>query len=522
MMAMNNPIGRFYKSMCGIKKLFGPFSSLCLLFLLSLMPNIDVLASRDMPDNGDILTKLQEHTSGLEPGFPAQVWCDAGAYLSGPVINALVGNIDSDPQLEILGSGLAAGPLYAWKSNGSLVPGWPIYYYDRVFYSTLGDLNNSIPGLEILTGQFMYRAGTIPPGPVLALTGSGLLLPGWPIESADDISHPAALVDIDNDGIDEIFIYDANSSIQGFKSDGSSLPGWPVPGHSSPATADLDGDGDIEIVTFTNWTSTGADLVAYHHDGSRVDGFAFHYPDGPVPFPVIGDVDGDEHPEIMIIVDEKEANYYVYVISWDGQLERKLYATVKNQWMIFPFSSAFALADLDGDLVPEIIVAYSGAINIFRGDGTPFPGFPIIWAESSWLIGNSAPVVGDVDGEKDQDIVFTYEPDLYNTVVIVYDQYGNLQPGFPKNLPLGAGAVPAIADIDIDGRNEIIVMGAKWDGYPGMKDFVWVYDLGGSEHGSVQWGQFMGGPKHQGTYPFYWRNQVFFPIINSGSTSQLH
>src|SRR5690348_3656990 len=51
----------------------------------------------------------------LEPGFPVQTYEGAGTYHGGPAIHALVGNIDSDPQLEILATALASGPLYAWN-----------------------------------------------------------------------------------------------------------------------------------------------------------------------------------------------------------------------------------------------------------------------------------------------------------------------------------------------------------------------------------------------------------------------
>ena len=63
-----------------------------------------------------------------------------------------------------------------------------------------------------------------------------------------------------------------------------------------------------------------------------------------------------------------------------------------------------------------------------------------------------------------------------------------------------SGATPAIADIDLDGRNEIIVNGSFWNGFSGMYPKVWAYDLGGGTHGAVEWGQFMGGPRHQGRY----------------------
>jgi uncharacterized repeat protein (TIGR01451 family) len=61
--------------------------------------------------------------------------------------------------------------------------------------------------------------------------------------------------------------------------------------------------------------------------------------------------------------------------------------------------------------------------------------------------------------------------------------------------------VPAIADIDLDGRTEIVVAGDYWDGIPGYYEKVWVYDLHGADYGPTEWGQFGGGPRHQSLYP---------------------
>src|SRR5262249_8162650 len=62
----------------------------------------------------------------LEPGFPVQTYERPGTWHGGQAINALVGNIDADPTLEILTTALALGPLYAWNADGSPEPGWPV------------------------------------------------------------------------------------------------------------------------------------------------------------------------------------------------------------------------------------------------------------------------------------------------------------------------------------------------------------------------------------------------------------
>ncbi len=81
-----------------------------------------------------------------------------------------------------------------------------------------------------------------------------------------------------------------------------------------------------------------------------------------------------------------------------------------------------------------------------------------------------------------------------------FNANGTLLAGFPKVSPAGSDvSAPAIADIDFDGRNEIIVAGSDAS-YIGYFDGVWAYDLGGGPHGRIEWGQFRGDPRHQGRY----------------------
>lgn len=84
--------------------------------------------------------------------------------------------------------------------------------------------------------------------------------------------------------------------------------------------------------------------------------------------------------------------------------------------------------------------------------------------------------------------------------VLAYRANGTLLPRFPKTLNIGSGTVPAIADIVLDGRDEIVVCGDFWNGFSGFYSKCWVFDLGGPKHGRIQWGQFGGNASHTGWY----------------------
>lgn len=433
----------------------------------------------------------------LEPGFPVQAWFTAGSFHGGPAIHTLVGNIDGDPQLEIVATALAVGPLYAWNHDGSLLPGWPVSSLAGAAYPVLGQLDATTSALEVFSAHYG-------PDPDLgAWSAGGSALPGWPRSSANYVATPPSEADVDGDGVDEIFLEEEDLKLHAYRANGTALPGWPVSGtggqdRHTPALADLDGDGDLEAITATGPISGVAYVLAYHHDGGLMAGFPVTMNWGlEDTFPAIGDVDGDGALEIVVIAREAEYPFQrlVRILSSNGSIERTIAAVGR-----VPYGSVPALADLDGDGTPEIVLQTDSSLEVWKGDGTVVSGWPQTWTDR-W-VGDSAPVVGDVTGDGQPDIVVVTQQagSSENGDVRVYDRHGNLHPRFPKPLPLGSGAVPAIADIDLDGRNEIVITGDYWNGYSGYYDKLWVYDLGGAAHGPVQWGQFMGGPRHQGTY----------------------
>lgn len=439
----------------------------------------------------------------LQPGFPVKAVHDGpGSYHAGPSVHTLVGNIDDTPDLEIIVSGHVPGPLYAWKPDGSLVPGWPVSEFPRFSYPTLASLQGLPDKLDVFLSYYGSN-----PSIHTAYSGDGQRLPGWPRNGALYVTTPASAADVDGDGRDEIFVCEEDYFVHMYRHDGTST----VVGSSSnqgchtPALADLDGDGQLEIITTSDGDSRGVTLHVSRPSGFSVAGFpvriGYH---GGESFAAVGDVDGDGAVEIIVVLPEDNYPWrpVVKIVSGDGTIKREI---VGEGFLMY--STAPALADMDGDGVPEIIFQADNALNVVRGDGTSLPGWPVVWATdggSKFSQGNSSPVVGDVDGDWLPDIVVTTR-DLgtYNGEVRVYNRNGVSHPRFPKTLPIGDSAVPAIADSDLDGRNEIIVTGMFWSGVADYYDKVWVYDLGGSDHGPVHWPQFAGGPAHRGLYTLH-------------------
>jgi hypothetical protein len=484
---------------------------LSLLFLALSTPAQDLRARSEVvvhQKDGSVLHKLARGVTSvapagirdpdLEPGFPVSALADGGSYWP-PAIVA-VGNLDRDRELEILFTGLTRGPLYVWNHDGTLVSGWPLPASGAA-YPVMGRL---APAGVPDDGTLLVFAG-FNPSLIGVWSRMGLPAFGWPQPPQGFITVPAALADIDYDGRDEIFSPEEDRAIHAYRASGKRLAGWPARDlrgdqhRTTPAIADLDGDGDLELVTGTGSGGTGY-LLAYHHDGSPVTtGFPITLTSpGRHTTPVLGHVTNSASLDIVVVSGQgAPIPSVVRVFSASGAERWSRQLTGDTQG-----GTIAALADLDDDGLPEIVVQTTDSINVLRGDGSPFEGWPRFLGGPSGLTYDSHPVVGDVTGDGLPDILVLgpHSGTWNHRQILLYDRHGQLHPRFPKVLPVGSGAVPAIADIDADGRNEIIIGGHYWDGVPGMYDAVWAFDLGGGTHGPVLWGQYMGGPRHQGLY----------------------
>ena len=128
-------------------------------------------------------------------------------------------------------------------------------------------------------------------GELYALRSNGQIVDGWPVVLAYATERAPALADLTGDGNLEIIINTYNNEdadgLRVWNHAGRLL--WTASGRGrAPVVADLDGDGDLEVVTQT---------AAYHHDGSYT-GWRYYVinPGGAS----VGDIDGDGDMEVLI------------------------------------------------------------------------------------------------------------------------------------------------------------------------------------------------------------------------------
>ena len=441
--------------------------------------------------------------SQLKHGFPQPTASLGGSY-HGPIYTMLA-DIRGDGNLEIAATGLAQGPLYLWNADGSPVSGWPILDNGALVlrgaaYPVMAQLDTTSPRKELFVA---YYGGT-----VAAYDTNANYLPGWPLtlNAPNGLEQPTVAGDIDGDGRDELFVYNAGV-INAFSADGTPYPGWVPYAGSIPSIADLDGDGTPEIISVTLALSNQPSTVtAIHADGTSLPGFPatssqYSFSDLKGSPAAVGDIDGDGHNEIVAFA-------YGRVVKVSDAGVVSLVAQMAEAPLLY---TTGALADLDGDGIPEIIAQaeYTDSGGVARtivyawyGDGTLVTGFPYSVPDGYRSMGFSSPVVGDIDGDGYPDILFSAaESGTATGFLYAVDRHGVLLTGFPKTLTMGEGTVAAIGDLDHNGYNDFVIASSAATGASGLFDGVWAFEQPGPvQNGPIEWGQLGGGASHQGYY----------------------
>ena len=314
--------------------------------------------------------------------------------------------LDNDGDLEIVTLGFDKR-IYALHHDGSMLPGFPpnSYHAQRFTnWSWKGDLADDTWGSPVIVdldldgfndilmptaeGNFDDRypgdSGGwtcpffLPPswapgycgGALYAVDRFGGYLPGYPLYILEDFQSTPALADVNKDGEYEIFIgtgdfyneVSPDHPTYGFRFYGLDLAGNALPG----------------------W------------EGGKVTG-------GPMPSsPAIGDIAGDERPEIVI--SGGDGKIYAYHENGNPVAGFPMTPTdhIGNTHYGFDVSTTAILVDYDGDGKMEIISNHIWAVNIIDGNGEqittrdfdhdPGPAYAI---DSGNLL--NAPAVGDID-----------------------------------------------------------------------------------------------------------------------------
>jgi len=233
-------------------------------------------------------------------------------------------SVDWDPQPEIIFAG-PDGVLNVWNADGSNVGSFPKTPGGFCYSNTaVGDIDrNGIQDIVVVT-----HGGAIN----VYNSKTGNQLPGWPQPyslRATPIQPSPALADFDFDGYLEIVVANndfnvSQSGVRVYDHLGVLRPGWPqlvggFSSESSPIVADLSGDGVPDIL----FGNEGGLLYGWDRDGNAIDGFPLSVGDFIRSTPTADDVDGDG--DIDLVLAGWDRNVYI----WDSPVP---YVRAAAQW----------------------------------------------------------------------------------------------------------------------------------------------------------------------------------------------
>ena len=378
------------------------------------------------------------------------------------------------------------GEIAIWDKEGHALPGWPQEFltdFTSIVMTGVGDIDGD-GAFELVVVDDYYLT-------VTAFEITGELVEGlWPIDVGPwwaYISSDPVLADLDQDGDSEIIVaLDAESSTEdglfAIQGDGSYLWERRYISHGPLSVADMDGDGDVEIAL----SGLGPGISNVHtflldHQGQQIK----RWRGGGLKGTVISDLDGDGEKELLFCTDT-----YVQAVHIDGR-------TVWRTKVSEPLDTAggMSIGDLDGDGKREVYVT-----SLVEGDGFGYTqvygfdhagreldqqGFPKVLMGDSF---RTIPLIADVDGDGARELLVA----AGGAPTIAWEADGSVTPGFPLLDPLhDFYTVPAIEDLDQDGDLDFMLLGND--------SRLHVFDLASpSLPGSVDWGHVRHDPQNTG------------------------
>ncbi len=401
----------------------------------------------------------------------------------------VVGDIDGDDAAEIVAT--AGEHVYAWELDGSPVEGFP------------ADVDHALsdPCLGGAPHPCFDAADR-------ALTSSNHLKRGF--------FASAALADLDDDGALDIVAGSMDQHVYAFDGQGEDLPGFPAKLESAgadgaeiittPAIAQLDGEGPPEVVVSTNEvvpgepefptaifdvfnailsSSTGSNPVyALHGDGSPVDG----WPVGvgvaagdllPLVLPghdsAVLDSDGDGDDEVSVSAATSLSGLGgSRLVAGDGSTVTSYAnaaADTLDQGPILNLADFTSVGDLSGTGTPLVLkggLTLNGAVNLLvpnqnlpfshveqawdPATGQAVPGYPRA-TDDFQLLSQAAVAQVAEGGPARQVLVGTGMYQLH-----AYGPDGTEAQGWPKFTGGWVQATPAVGDADGDGDLDVTTL----------------------------------------------------------------
>ena len=324
------------------------------------------------------------------------------------------------------------------------------YYTSVIDSGLLGRIQIPQDGVYYLRLNVKSSAGKHYTDIIGPITADKRLKEHWPVNTQREIVSSPVISDVDGDGKNEIVINSSNGRVYMLDRDGKNKPGWPVAldsnsyheggisstavvGYCSPAAGDINNDGKEEIAV-----RDGQYLYVYDYLGKPLPGWPvqlgwFFIGNGQVGSPVIADIDQDGFKDILVT----HLDGYIYVFDKDG----KRVQGWPQKILDYAFATSFCtpvVSDINGDGKPEIIVqtlnepSLQGSIYVYNNHGELLPGWPQIIGTG----GYTSPIAVDLYNNGLNEIIacshIAVENNVYGKLgIYAFNKDGQLLNGWP-------------------------------------------------------------------------------------------
>ncbi len=248
-------------------------------------------------------------------------------------------------------------------------------------------------------------------------------------------------------------------------------------GYNAPTLGDLDGDGDLDLVmgviggAFNPRTTATLNLllmeqVAPSEWALRTRRIVHTVDVGSESVPALADLDGDGDLDLMVgskITPDGSASLITRFENV-GTLTAPSFVERGELAARFEYQSAPAVGDLDGDGLPDLLVgSWRDRLQWWRNTGTrTAPAWTL--ADSAVVTitrgSNTVPALGDLDGDGDLDLVIGEASGVLN----LYRNTGTrTAPAFEllsdefQGIDVGRRSAPVLVDLDGDGRLDLVI-----------------------------------------------------------------
>ena len=200
------------------------------------------------------------------------------------------------------------------------------------------------------------------------------------LEVEGGFHYAPALVDLDADGDLDLVVGTWNEDVQVHWNDGAQtaprFAAEPEPlveltrgSHASPALADLDGDGDVDLVA----GESSGELNLWRNDGTPREPYFVLVTDtlggfdaGRRSAPAFADLDGDGDPDLLVGSESGETAVFWH--RGEGPLEEAFGSA--GPALELPATAAPVFADLDADGDPDLLVGeIAGGLRYYENEG---------------------------------------------------------------------------------------------------------------------------------------------------------